>query len=90
LHGGSVSVVSVVKLLLRKGISQINFGMSVKSFGLLCLATNFRLLLFGQVDDFHTLRRAASFVFLGACLALDEEEVTGLVRTVYVGGGSQF
>lgn len=82
-----MSVVSVVKLLLRKGISQINFGMSVKSFGLLGLATNFRLLFFGQVDDFDTLRRTAPMVFLCTGLALDKEEVTGLVGTVHMGGG---
>ena len=82
-----MSVVSVGKLLLRKGISQINFGMSVKSFGLLGFASNFCLLLFGQVDDFDTLRRAAPFVFLSTFLTLDKEEVTGLVHTVHVGGG---
>ena len=82
-----MSVVSVVKLLLRKGISQINFGMSVKSFGLLGLATNFRLLFFGHVDDFDTLRRTTPFIFLGTGLTLDKEEVTGLIRTVHVGGG---
>lgn len=82
-----MSVVSVGKLLLGKGISQINVGMSVKSFGPLGFASNFRLLFFGQVDDFDTLRSTAPFVFLGTLLTLNKEEITGPVRAVHVSGG---